>query len=140
MHCGKIDCLIEYNFPFLENIILPQFLVDIINIKPATGEDGDFAFYCNGVDMYFVCRINITDKRNCFEILYDVKEEFWNQGYMTEALKAFCKWLFHNTDQNIIWALPGGIYKEASIKVLKKCNFIRSNREADQDWYELRRR
>jgi RimJ/RimL family protein N-acetyltransferase len=71
---------------------------------------------------------------------YAISRKYWNQGYMTEALKAFCKWLFHNTDQNIIWALPGGIYKEASIKVLKKCNFIRSNREADQDWYELRRR
>ena len=53
---------------------------------------------------------------------YDLQKDFWNKGYITEALKAVIKFGFEELEINRIEAevMPGNIISE---KVLDKLNF-----------------
>ena len=114
--------------------------IDLLNLKPATGQEGGFAFYHKELQGMLICHVGITCARGRFEVTYGVdNESFRNRGYMTEALKSLCKWLFSNTEQEVIWALPNGEYKEASTRVSEKCNFKASDTENRLIWYELRK-
>ena len=106
--------------------------------RPDTSMDDCFWFY-DADNGNKICCIMILWKRNRFEVSYNTLEPYRNQGYMTEALKSLCKWLFDNTDQDVIFALPNGLCKEASIRILEKCNFIPSGVENELVWYELRK-
>jgi RimJ/RimL family protein N-acetyltransferase len=114
--------------------------IDILSIKPTTGKEGGFVFYHKKLSTVLICHVGITYARGRFEVTYGVDNElFRNQGYMTEALMALCKWLFNNTEQEKIWALPNGEYREASIRVLEKCTFTTSYTVNGLIWYELRK-
>lgn len=115
--------------------------INILNIKPTTGKENGFAFYSKASKPTIVCHIGIIYTRGRFEVSYGVdNESLRGQGYMTEALKALCGWLFDNTDQDAIWALPNGQYKKESISVLKKCGFQKADEEFGIEWYELKKR
>ncbi len=115
--------------------------INILDIKPTTGEENGFVFYSKASKTTLVCHIGIIYTRERFEVSYGVdNESLRGQGYMTEALKSLCKWLFDNTDEGVIFALPNGVDKDKSIRVLEKCSFLSSNTENGLVWYELRRR
>lgn len=118
-----------------------DYTINILNIKPTNGKENGFVFYSKASKTTLVCHVGIIYTRGRFEVSYGVDNEYLRgQGYMTEALKSLCKWLFDNTDQDVIWALPNGPCKDASIRILEKCNFIPSDVENGLVWYELRRR
>ena len=117
-----------------------DYTINILNIKPTTGKENGFVFYSKASQPTLVCHIGIIHTRGRFEVSYGVdNESLRGQGYMTEALMALCKWLFNNTEQEKIWALPNGPCKDASIRILEKCNFIPSDVENELVWYELRK-
>ena len=114
--------------------------IDILKLEPTTGEESGFVFYSKEILKLPVCHIAVVSVRGRFEVSYGVDNvNYRNQGYMTEALNSLCDWLFKNINQEIIWALPNGEFKEASIRVLRKCDFKESDIENGLVWYELRK-
>lgn len=94
---------------WLKNVQLEKNLLLAIEVnKVAVGSIG--LFYKD--DVY---------KRTA-EIGYWLSEDFWNQGIMTESVKAIVDFTFNNTEIIKIYA---GIFKsnKASAKVLEKCGF-----------------
>jgi ribosomal-protein-alanine N-acetyltransferase len=55
---------------------------------------------------------------------YFIKQDFWNKGYATEALKRVIEYAF---DENSVYRIHTGCHKEniASEKVMQKCGFIK---------------
>lgn len=133
----KSDLCVEYG----QLVELPkENPIDILNIRPATGREHGFAFYSKESQSMLVCHIGIIFTRGRFEVSYGVDSvTLRNQGYMTEALQSLCEWLFNNTGEDTIWALPNGEDKDASIRVLEKCNFKASDTENGLVWYEFRK-
>lgn len=73
--------------------------------------------------MGICCLGNIERESKRAEIGYDIAQAYWNKGYATEALKAMVDYGFSVMNLNRIEATitPGN---DASIKVLKKLNFV----------------
>ena len=64
----------------------------------------------------------VSFENDCPEIGYCLNSKYWNQGYMSEALKVFCDYLFtFNIRKIIIAADKDNI---ASNKVIKKNGFV----------------
>lgn len=61
-------------------------------------------------------------RRSCTEVGYDIARAYWNQGYMTEALRAVVDWCFTTAGVNRVQAmtLP---WNAASMRVLYKLGF-----------------
>lgn len=69
------------------------------------------------------CRFKSWEKKSrVSEIAYELHPDYWNQGFMTEAVKAAIQYGFAAANLNRIeaWASPENI---GSIKVLEKCGF-----------------
>ncbi|KAL2145955.1 hypothetical protein VTI28DRAFT_5829 [Corynascus sepedonium] len=63
----------------------------------------------------------------CFELGYSLREEDWGKGIMTEACRAYCKWLFEMYPKVI--RLEAGVFggndgNDGSARVLEKCGFV----------------
>ena len=57
------------------------------------------------------------------EMGYYIGEQYWDNGYMTEAVKMACNYVFENTDIIRIYAEPFA-YNTASCRVLEKAGFV----------------
>ena len=57
------------------------------------------------------------------ELGYYIGEPYWGHGYMTEAVRQICEYVFENTDIIRIFAEPFA-YNTASSRVLEKAGFI----------------
>ena len=57
------------------------------------------------------------------EMGYYMGEKYWGRGYMTEAVKLVCDFVFENTDIIRIFAEPLA-YNTASCRVLEKAGFM----------------
>jgi ribosomal-protein-alanine N-acetyltransferase len=69
------------------------------------------------------CGFHKWEKRHSrVEIGYDLDKEFWNKGFMTEALIEVLKFVFTNMEVNRIEALVHP-HNLASIKLLEKLRF-----------------
>ena len=53
-----------------------------------------------------------------FELGYALNSDYWQRGYMTEALQALCKTL--GDKEVLAYVYPNN---EASLRLLQKCNF-----------------
>lgn len=82
------------------------------------------------------CFKNLPDTDGSIEIGYGIYTPYWNHGYMSEALKALCKWAFTlegvqsvvaETEKNNI----------ASQYVLQKCKMKQFKESADSIWWKL---
>lgn len=60
--------------------------------------------------------------RQTAELGYYLSEEYWGKGFMTEAVKQICKYVFCNSDILRIYAEPFA-YNTASCRVLEKAGF-----------------
>ena len=114
---GFIPCIQEGKFVFQSPI--EDEKIDLLNLQPRNPEYMTFQFY-DKKQKVNICHIELTNKRNRLEVSYGTQEEFQNKGYMTEALEFSVKWVFDNTDEKTIWALPNGDISKA---VLRKCGF-----------------
>ncbi|MBN1967267.1 MAG: GNAT family N-acetyltransferase [Anaerolineae bacterium] len=66
--------------------------------------------------------LGFDERRASTEIGYDLARAYWNQGYMTEALRAVLAWCFETVGVNRVQAmtLPWNV---ASMRVLHKLGF-----------------
>ncbi|MBQ9389214.1 MAG: GNAT family N-acetyltransferase [Synergistaceae bacterium] len=62
------------------------------------------------------------DAKGTAEIGYGISEEYQNQGFATETVKAVCEWAFRNPELTSITAETDSD-NEASKRVLVKCGF-----------------
>ena len=83
------------------------------------------------------------------EIGYSLSRKQWGKGYMTEACKAFMKYLFDIGFERIV--IEADIRNPASNRVIEKCGFIFTGKEDKEhcsslkpepitvNWYEIRK-
>jgi ribosomal-protein-alanine N-acetyltransferase len=71
------------------------------------------------------CGFNVWSPMNKrAEISYDLSRKFWNQGIMTQSIKAICDFVFCNLEVNRVQATVA-IENIASVKLLEKVGFKR---------------
>ena len=91
-----------------------------------TGEVIGMINQCSGMNRYF----------HNIEIGYAIGRKYWNNGYVTEALKAFIDLLFEKGVHKVYCgAIPENI---GSIQVMKKCGMIYEGRKIDELYYRDR--
>jgi len=96
--------------------------IDILNLEFSNSKYSEymiFQFYSKE-DTTHICHVMLINKRNKLEVSFGTDEKFRRQGYMTEALTAAIKWIFNNTIEDSIWAIPSN---KISQTVLEKCGF-----------------
>ena len=116
----------------------PTNEIDILNLLPTDPEYMTFQFYSK-TDHTNICHISLTNKRGRLEVSYGTESEFRNNGYMIEALDFAVKWIFNNTTEGSIWALPNSDISKA---ILKKCNFIDQGTHENyskMNWFKIER-
>lgn len=79
-------------------------ILDILNLKASTGLEYGFVFYDKKTEEQ-ICQIHFENKRREFEISYGTAREYWNKGYMKEALHFFIEWIFRNTQIDALYGL-----------------------------------
>lgn len=108
--------------------------INILDIKPSIGENTGFMFYDKSDHRQLICHIALRDDRKPNEITYGTQETYRNKGYMQEALNAFIKWIFKNTDICKLYALISN--NPTSEKVLINQGFIKENQNDNRHiWY-----
>ena len=108
----------------------------LLQLKSITGKEEAFCFYDKNDQDILVCHVGITDKREKFEVTYGTVEKFRNRGYMSEALDGFVNFVFAETNEPIIWALPNGAISQ---HVLEKCKFKYVCEENGIKWFARKR-
>lgn len=107
---------------------------DFIRAMLSADKDKTFAFAIT-LDDKDIGSIGVFRQENIHyrnaEMGYYIGEKYWGNGYMTEAVKLACDFVFENTDIIRIYAEPFS-YNSASCKVLEKAGFtcegiLRSN-------------
>ena len=116
-------------YPYTENDA-----EDFISAMLSADPDKTFAFAITLEDKA-IGSIGIFRQENIHyrtaELGYYIGEEYWGRGYMTEAVKQACGFVFENTDIIRIYAEPFA-YNTGSCRVLEKAGFayegtLRSN-------------
>ena len=71
-----------------------------------------------------------SEKSNICEIGYVLNKDFWNRGYMTEALNCILKFAFLDVEANRVEALHSD-KNMASGKVMENCHMVREGKLRD---------
>jgi RimJ/RimL family protein N-acetyltransferase len=79
---------------------------------------------------------NIPNELKEIEIGYGLGKNYEHNGYMTEAVKAFCKMALMNEKIETIIA-ETEMENIASHKVLERCRFKRYKKEGETIWWRL---
>lgn len=74
-----------------------------------------------------------TINNNCSEIGYAIGKKYWNNGYVTEALKAMIDFLFSIGIHKVVAAYLIG--NNASKRVMEKCHMIHEGIRKDEIYY-----
>lgn len=123
------------DFVLVEEFVDNKNPIDLLNIEKTTGKESGFVFYDKTNEGIDVCHIGFKKARNKFEITYGTKEEYRNQGYMSEALSALITWLFEYTKTESVWAIPNGNISE---KILIE-NAFKQEKDDKYNWFVRRR-
>ena len=116
-------------YPYTENDA-----EEFIRAMLSADKDNTFAFAIT-LDDQVIGSIGVFRQENIHyrtaEMGYYIGEKYWGNGYMTEAVKMACDFVFSNTDIIRIFAEPFS-YNGASCRVLEKAGFtcegtLRSN-------------
>ena len=98
---------------------------DFIRAMLQADKDKTFAFAIT-LDGKVIGSIGVFRQENIHfrtaEMGYYIGEKYWGNGYMTEAVKLACNFVFENTDIIRIYAEPFA-YNSASCRVLEKAGF-----------------
>lgn len=106
--------------------------INLLALKPMTGMENGFVFF-DKVSGEMICHIGFTKTRNIpYEISYGTETPFRKQGYMTEAVSGFVKWVFSETEIPFLCGLPSG---DESARVVKRCGFSLTHLFGNEDWY-----
>lgn len=106
--------------------------VSLLKIDPQKPEDTGFGLYLKTGEL--VGHIDVTFKRERFELSVGTFEQYQRHGYMTEAQMAIVPWIFANCNTDTIWAVLGGITDDASRKILERTGFKRYGDEKSEWW------
>lgn len=108
-------------YPYTENDA-----ADFINAMLSADPDKTFAFAIT-LDDKVIGSIGIFRQENIHyrtaELGYYIGEKYWGNGYMTEAVKQACGFVFENSDIIRIYAEPFA-YNTGSCRVLEKAGFV----------------
>ena len=108
-------------YPYTENDA-----EDFISAMLSADPDKTFAFAITLEDKA-IGSIGIFRQENIHyrtaELGYYIGEEYWGRGYMTEAVRQACGFVFENTDIIRIYAEPFA-YNTGSCRVLEKAGFV----------------
>ena len=122
----------------LKGAPLPEGIIDIFSLEPASGRESAFVFYDKDNPDNKICHVGITWQRGRTEVTYGTESPYRKKGFMQEALDAFLKWFAANISENKIWGLPNGTNREESKHILEKCGFIYYGKVEENDscsWY-----
>lgn len=75
----------------------------------------------------------LRDPLHKISVGYRLREDFWGQGFATEAARLMVDYLYGETDIEVITASTM-VRNEASARVLEKADFIRTARGVEEDW------
>ncbi len=66
---------------------------------------------------------------------YFMYPKYWNQGFMTEAVKRVVRYAF---EENDVYRITTGCFQEniGSEKVMIKCDFIKEAEHVDYEWHD----
>ena len=107
-------------YPYTENDA-----EDFIRAMLSADKDSTFAFAIT-LDDKVIGSIGVfrQDNINCktAEMGYYIGETYWGNGYMTNAIKQVCEYVFENTDIIRIFAEPFA-HNTASCRALEKAGF-----------------
>lgn len=78
---------------------------------------------------------NIPDEKGEVEIGYGLGKEFEHNGYMTETVKAMCRWALNQSDVKHVIA-ETETYNLPSQNVLKRCGF-KLFKQGETFWWKL---
>ena len=129
----KSDLAINLNNPMVMNNLrdgLPYPYTEddaeeFIRSMLSADEDSTFAFAIT-LDDKVIGSIGVFRQTNIHsrtaEMGYYIGEPYWGNGYMTNAIKQACEYVFENTDIIRIFAEPFG-YNKASCRALEKAGF-----------------
>ena len=99
---------------------------DFINAMLSADPDKTFAFAIT-LDDKVIGSIGVFRQENIHyrtaELGYYIGEKYWGNGYMTEAVKQACGFVFENTNIIRIFAEPFA-YNTGSCRVLEKAGFV----------------
>ena len=112
--------------------------INLLTLQPSNPEDEGFVFY-DTLDDERICHVGFTDKRGRMEVTYGTELSFRNKGYMSEALKFVVDWVFNNTTEAELWAIPNGIISES---ILRKTGFVYYGEvedSVDSKWFKIER-
>ena len=108
-------------YPYTENDA-----EDFIRAMLSADPDKTFAFAIT-LDDKVIGSVGVFRQENIHfrtaELGYYIGEEYWGNGYMTEAVKQACGFVFENTDIIRIYAEPFA-YNTGSCRVLEKAGFV----------------
>ena len=108
-------------YPYTENDA-----ADFINAMLSADPDKTFAFAIT-LDDKVIGSIGVFRQENIHcrtaELGYYLGEQYWGKGYMTEAVKQACGFVFENSDIIRIYAEPFA-YNTGSCRVLEKAGFV----------------
>jgi RimJ/RimL family protein N-acetyltransferase len=108
-------------YPYTENDA-----ADFINAMLSADPDKTFAFAIT-LDDKVIGSIGVFRQENIHyrtaELGYYIGEKYWGNGYMTEAVKQACGFVFENSDIIRIYAEPFA-YNTGSCRVLEKAGFV----------------
>ena len=108
-------------YPYTENDA-----ADFINAMLSADPDKTFAFAIT-LDDKVIGSIGIFRQENIHyrtaELGYYIGEKYWGNGYMTEAVKQACGFVFENSDIIRIYAEPFA-YNTGSCRVLEEAGFV----------------
>ena len=110
---------------------------DILSLQPSTGLESAFIFYSKDDKSVRICHIQITHKRNRFEVSYGTEEKFRRQGYMKEALACLIDWIFSNTNELVIWGLPNGEESEHILQTSRFTYYGPYEKSTSMKWYRI---
>lgn len=80
---------------------------------------------------------SFPDGAGTTEVGYGIGASFRNQGYMTEALQALCRWAFNDCQCHKLTAQ--GVSNPASERVLLKSGWQKVNRTKNSSVWEIRK-
>ena len=99
---------------------------EFIRAMLSADKDNTFAFAIT-LDGKVIGSIGVFRQENIHfrtaEMGYYIGEEYWGNGYMTEAVNLACNYVFEKTDIIRIYAEPFA-YNTASCRVLEKAGFV----------------
>ena len=118
---------------------------DFIRAMLSADKDKTFAFAITLNDKV-IGSIGVFRQENIHyrtaEMGYYIGEKYWGNGYMTEAVKLACEFVFENTDIIRIFAEPFS-HNIASCRVLEKAGFtcegiLRSNAYKNENIVDMK--